>query len=65
MPEGAVLETPQKEAQSVIRMFVWRGSHSKYRLELVGVFSKLFATEIVSAVQSESDGNISLTIFYR
>lgn len=49
----------------IILCWVWRGSQSSYRSTYGLQFAKLFVREIVSVTQSESDGNISITLFYR
>lgn len=59
-------ETIEAPAQKkIIRCFTWRGSHNEYRMKFQERINLLMIDELISVTQSESDGNISVTVFYR
>lgn len=58
-----VVKTPQKP---LARVANWRGSQSDFRMgKMAAWFSRLMAEEILAMTQSESDGNISVSLIYR
>lgn len=66
VPSVPEVPAPQKHHPKLpLQLFIWRGSQSQYMTNLSIKFSNLMATEIVAMCQSESDGNIDLTIVYR
>lgn len=44
---------------------VYRNSQTKYQMSFSEWFAELNPKEIISLTQSESDGNVSITIIYR
>lgn len=49
----------------ILQAFTWRGSQNDYRIKYRELFFKMMIREVVWMVQSESDGNIDITVIYR
>lgn len=65
MPDTATVAQEVATSKKLIAVWNWRGSHSAYRQDLPKKFAQLMITDIVWVTQSESDGNVAITVFYR
>ena len=59
--EVPIIQQPKK----MLVVSVWRGSHNQYRIQFREWFARLMIEDLVSMTQSESDGNISITLVYK
>lgn len=54
-----------EDPRPILRAFTWRGSQSEYKGKFRDIFMTQMIREVVAMTQSESDGNVCITIIYR